>query len=178
MVLANTIPRYYTSYINATNMGYKPIKRANSPDTEKKTLDEWARQQDQTPWYRFSTTDARGTDPGDLTEAVGDVDAVAATTLGIKNLQRVSDMLLPATTTKAGEPYDDLGELYGRMLGQWATELTHVTQIVGAFNSQEKYIGQQGVLFQPVPRERQAAAVKFLNETAFQVPAWAIKPEI
>ncbi|PYR58803.1 MAG: hypothetical protein DMF91_16255 [Acidobacteria bacterium] len=175
---ADLIPRVGPYDVFATMWGYKPIDGAKTPDAEKKTLDEWARQQDQTPWYRFSTTDARGTDPGDLTEAVGDVDAVAATTLGIKNLQRVSDMLLPATTTKAGEPYDDLGELYGRMLGQWATELTHVTQIVGGFNSQEKYIGQQGVLFQPVPRERQAAAVKFLNETAFQVPAWAIKPEI
>ena len=168
---ADLIPRVGPYDVFATMWGYKPIEGANTPDAEKKALDEWAR-------YRFSTADARGTDPGDLTEAVGDIDAVAATTLGIKNLQRVSDMLLPATTTKAGEPYDDLGELYGRMLGQWATELTHVTQIVGGFNSQEKHIGQQGVLFQPVPRERQAAAVKFLNDTAFQVPAWAIKPEI
>ena len=46
-------------------------------------------------------------------EAVGDADAVASTALGLKNLQRVSNMLLTATTAKKGEPYDDLAELYG-----------------------------------------------------------------
>ncbi len=39
-----------------------------------------------------------------------------STALGIKNLKRVADMLLPATS-QPGEPYDDLEELYARMLG-------------------------------------------------------------
>src|SRR5205807_5466484 len=38
--------------------------------------------------------------------------------------------------------------------------------------------GQDGVRFTPVPRARQAAAVKFLNENAFATPAMFIKPEI
>ena len=57
--------------------GYKPIPGATTPEAEKKTLDEWARQQDATPWLRFSTEGSAGTDPGELTEAVGDEDAVA-----------------------------------------------------------------------------------------------------
>jgi len=161
----------------ATMWGYKPIPGAKTADEEKKTLDEWARSQDAKPYLRFSTADARGSDPGENTEAVGDADAVASTALGIKNLKRVADMLLPATT-HAGEPYDDLEELYGRMLGQWATELNHVTGIVGGFNSQQKHAGQDGVRFVIVPKERQVAAVRFLNENAFATPAWAVKPEI
>src|SRR5689334_9884796 len=161
----------------ATMWGYKPIPGAKTPDDEKKTLDAWAREQDTKPWLRFSTADSRGSDPGENTEAVGDADAVASTALGIKNLKRVADMLLPATS-HPGEPYDDLDELYGRMLGQWATELNHVTQIVGGFNSQQKHAGQEGVRFTIVPRERQAAAVRFLNENAFATPTWALKPEI
>ena len=161
----------------ATMWGYKPIPGANTPDDEKKTLDDWARSQDAKPYLRFSTADARGSDPGENTEAVGDGDAVASTALGIKNLKRVADMLLPATMHQ-GEPYDDLEELYGRMLGQWATELNHVTGIVGGFNSQQKHAGQDGVRFVIVPKERQAAAVRFLNENAFATPAWAVKPEI
>lgn len=161
----------------ATMWGYKPIPGARTPDEEKKTLDEWARAQDKTPWLRFSTTGTRGSDPGENTEAVGDGDAVRSTAMGIKNLERVSNLLLTATT-RPGEPYDDLEELYGRMLGQWATELNHVTGIVGGFNSQQKYAGQDGVLFTPVPRQKQADAVRFLNENAFATPAWAIKPEI
>ena len=161
----------------ATMWGYKPIPGAKTPDDEKKTLDEWAREQDTKPWLRFSTADSRGSDPGENTEAVGDADAVASTALGIKNLKRVADMLLPATS-HPGEPYDDLEELYGRMLGQWATELNHVTGIVGGFNSQQKHAGQEGVRFTIVPKERQAAAVRFLNESAFATPSWALKPEI
>jgi len=161
----------------ATMWGYKPIPGARTPDEEKKTLDEWARVQDKTPWLRFSTSNSRGSDPGENTEAVGDADAVKSTAMGIKNLERVSNMLL-TTTTKAGEPYDDLEELYGRMLGQWATELNHVTAIVGGFNSQEKYAGQDGVLFTPVPRQKQAEAVRFLNDNAFATPTWAIKPDV
>jgi len=161
----------------ATMWGYKPIPGAKTPDDEKKTLDTWAREQDTKPWLRFSTADSRGSDPGENTEAVGDADAIASTALGIKNLKRVADMLLPATS-HPGEPYDDLDELYGRMLGQWATELNHVTQIVGGFNSQQKHAGQDGVRFTIVPRERQAAAVRFLNQNAFATPSWAIKPDI
>ena len=161
----------------ATMWGYKPIPTARTADEEKKTLDEWAREQDTKPWLRFSTADSRGSDPGENTEAVGDADAVVATGLGIKNLKRVAEMLLPATS-HPGEPYDDLEELYGRMLGQWATELNHVTTIVGGFNSQQKHAGQDGVRFTTVPRDRQAAAVRFLNDNAFATPTWALKPEI
>ncbi|MCI0485506.1 MAG: zinc-dependent metalloprotease [Blastocatellia bacterium] len=162
----------------ATMWGYKPIPGAKSPDDEKKTLDEWARAQDKTPWLRFSTAGSRGADPGEITEAVGDADAVRSTALGLKNLERVSNMLLTATTTQPGEPYNDLEELYGRMLGQWATELNHVANIVGGFDSQQKHIGQNGVRFAPISKERQEAAVSFLNENAFATPNWAIKPEI
>jgi hypothetical protein len=64
------------------------------------------------------------------------------------------------------------------MLGQWATELNHVTGIVGGFNSQQKHGGQNGVRFMIVPKEHQAAAVRFLNENAFATPSWALKAEI
>jgi hypothetical protein len=161
----------------ATMWGYKPIPGARTAHEEKPTLDQWAREQDAKPFLRFSTANARGSDPGENTEAVGDADAIASTALGIKNLKRVADMLLPATS-HTGEPYDDLDELYARMLGQWATELNHVTAIVGGFNSQQKHAGQDGVRFVVVPKERQAAAVRFLNENAFATPSWALKPEI
>jgi hypothetical protein len=162
----------------ATMWGYKPIPEAKSADEEKKTLDLWAREQDAKPYLRFSTAGSRGADPGELTEAVGDEDAVASTTLGLKNLERVAAMLLPATTAKPGEDFGDLEELYGRMLGQWATELSHVAQIVGGFNSQTKYAGQDGVRFTAIPRERQQRAVQFLNAQAFRTPSFLIKPEI
>ena len=162
----------------ATMWGYKPIPAAASPDAEETTLDEWARQQDSTRWLRFSTAGSGGTDPGELTEAVGDEDAVAATTLGMKNLERVAAMLMKATTTTRGEPYNDLQEIYGRLLGQWALEMNHVAAIVGGYNSQQKHIGQEGVRFELIPRAKQEAAVKFITDNAFKAPQWALNAEI
>jgi hypothetical protein len=162
----------------ATMWGYKPIPAAKSAEAEKKTLDEWAREQDTKPYLRFSTAGSRGADPGELTESVGDEDAIASTTLGMKNLERVVAMLMPATTAKPGDDYSDLDEMYGRVLGQWSTELSHVAAIVGGLSSQEKHVGQEGVRFTPIPRDRQLRAVQFLNANAFKTPSWLIKPEI
>jgi hypothetical protein len=87
-------------------------------------------------------------------------------------------MLVPATTTRSGEPFSDLEEVYGRLLGQWALEMNHVSAIVGGYNSQQKHIGQAGVRFQLIPRPRQEAAVKFLVDNAFKAPQWALNPQI
>ena len=172
------VPRVGPYDMWATKWGYTPIQDVKTPDDEKPMLDRWAREQDKTPWFRFSTSRSAGADPGELTEAVGDADAITSSALGLKNLQRVAKMLVPATTAKEGEPYDDLAELYGRMLGQWTLEMNHVAAIVGGFSTQQKYVGQEGMLFTPVPKERQQKAVAFLNDNAFATPIWAVDPQI
>jgi len=162
----------------AAMWGYKPIPGAGSPDDERPTLDAWAREQDQTPWYRFSTAQSGGSDPHSQTEAVGDADAVQATTLGLRNLERVADMLLEATTTQAGDPYEELTEVYSRLVAQWTLEMNHVAALVGGFLSQQRHIGQEGVRFTPVPREQQVEAVRFLLANALTTPELLIRPEI
>jgi hypothetical protein len=56
--------------------------------------------------------------------------------------------------------------------------MTHVAGIVGGFNSQEKVVGQEGRIFNLIPKEKQREAVKFLTENAFTTPAWMIDEEI
>jgi hypothetical protein len=162
----------------ATMWGYKPIPGAKTPDQELSTLNSWSNAQDETPWFRFSTAGSAGSDPGELTEAVGDADAIRSSTYGLWNLKRVAKMLVPATTNDKGQPYDDLQELYGRMLGQWTLEMNHVAAIVGGFNTQQKHIGQPGVRFNLIPKAHQSEAVKFLNNNAFATPTWAIDRDI
>jgi hypothetical protein len=87
-------------------------------------------------------------------------------------------MLLSATTTREGEPYRDLEELHGRLMGQWAREMNHVANIVGGFDSQTKHIGQEGLIFNIIPKARQAEAVKFLSDNAFKVPRFALDTEV
>src|SRR5690606_2722700 len=154
--------------------GHKPIPEARTPDDERPVLDRWARMQDTIPWFRYETPDAPN-DPGDLTEAVGDADAVKSTTLALKNLRRVMDMLLPVAE-RPGEDYDLLRELYGQAVGQWGRYMGHVAAVVGGAESQEKY--GTGVRFMPVSKARQREAVRFLNANAFATPAYFIEPEI
>ncbi|MGO9258444.1 MAG: zinc-dependent metalloprotease [Bryobacteraceae bacterium] len=178
IAVEDLVPRVGPYDIWATHWGYAPIPGAKTADDEKATLNKWAREQDDKPYLRFSTANAAGSDPGDETEAVGDADAVKSTALGMKNLQRVAKMLMSATAYKDGETYEDLAEMYGRMLSQWQTEMGHVAQVVGGFNSQEKVVGQEGRIFALVPKIRQEEAVKFLIDNAFTTPLWVLDPEI
>ncbi len=175
---ADLIPGIGPYDLWATMWGYKPIPNAETSDAEKPTLNAWAVVQDETPWFRFSTDGSAGSDPGELTEAVGDADAIKSSTLGQENLKRVAKLLVPATTNTKGDPYDDLTELYGRMLGQWTLEMNHVAAIVGGYNTQQKHIGQSGVRFNLIPKSRQADAVRFLNQNAFVSPTWQVDKEI
>jgi hypothetical protein len=174
---ADLVPRIGPYDKWATMWGYKPVPGARTPDDEKATLDSWARQQEQTPYYRFSAAGGLG-DAGNNTEAVGDADAVQATTLGLRNLQRVADMLLTATSTKTGDPYNELTEVYGALLSQWVLEMNHVTQVVGGVEAQQRHIGQQGVRFTTLPRTRQVDALRFLVANAFTTPTWLVRPDL
>src|SRR6185369_7679961 len=93
------------------------------------------------------------------------------------NLERVAGMLRTATT-RPGEPYDDLEEVYGRLLGQWVLEMNHVAAVIGGVASQQKVSSQQGPRFEPLSRERQREAVQFLAAHAFTTPMFVVKPEI
>jgi hypothetical protein len=164
--------------------GYKPIPDAKTADAEKATLNAWAREQETKPYLRFMTsTEGEAAtfpfDPGQQREAVGDSDPTRATELGFKNLSKFADMLVSvATTNRPGESYDDLSELYSRVVGQWRTELGHVTSVVGGTDSRELYVGQPGTRFAPVPKARQVAAVKFLLDNGFKVPLFLTKPDL
>ncbi len=176
--VADLIPGIGPYDLWATAWGYKPIANAETSDAERATLNEWAMEQDKTPWLRFSTAGSAGSDFGENTEAVGDADAVKSTRLGIENLKRVAKLIVPATTTDKGSNYNDLSEIYGRMLGQWTLELNHVSAIVGSYSSQQKHVGQPGYRFDITSRARQVEAVRFLNENAFVSPTWQIDKEI
>jgi hypothetical protein len=159
----------------AVHWGYAEIPGAESPDDELATLDAWARQQDEFPWLRFTTPDAGQTDPGNLTEAVGDADAVKSSGYGMLNLGRVMDMLL-RVTERPGDNYDELENMYGQAVGQWGRYMGHVTAIIGSAETQERY--GTGPRFEPTSAERQREAMAYLAETAFQVPEMFLDPNI
>ena len=187
------IPKIGPYDIWATHWGYAPInagmqvaqqggRRTGGEEiagaqAERSTLDQWAREQDTKPWLRFSTSGSFGSDPGDETEAVGDIDPVRATELGFKNLKR-NMQWIEGATVKPTEDFDVLAELYSRQISQFRTELGHVANLVGGMNSQEKYGDQPGPRFVPVPKARQQQAMKFIAENGFRTPTWLIDTDI
>ena len=171
------IPRIGPYDIWATHWGYAPIPQAHSADAERVTLDSWAREQDQKPWLRFSTAGAAGTDPQDETEAVGDIDPVRATELGLRNLKAEMSFVSSATI-KPTEDFEELNLLYTAMVGQWRTEMGHVVNLVGGAYTQDKYGSQQGTRFAPVPKARQKQAVQFLMDNALKPPMFLIDTAI
>jgi hypothetical protein len=157
--------------------GYAPIPGAKSTDEEWATLDKWSREQDATPWFRFNMSDSRGSDPGDHSEAVGDSDPVKATGWGLLSIKQIAPLLVPATV-RPGEDYDDLTDLYQRLINQWATEMRHVADVVGGADAQEKYAGQSGPRYKPFSLARQKEAVSFLNANAFTTPTYFLRDDI
>ena len=175
---ADLIPKVGPYDKFAIKWGYSPVASAKKPDDEKKTLDAIVKEQETKPYLRFSTEGAAASDPGDSPSAVGDADTVAATTLGMKNLTRVAAIMFPATSTKVGDPWDDLEAVYGRMVDQWTTEMNHVVKIVGGLNSQQVHIGQAGPRFSTVPKLKQQEALNYILTNAFQVPPFMIDKEV
>ncbi|MFN3304961.1 MAG: zinc-dependent metalloprotease [Roseateles sp.] len=165
------IPKIGPYDVFATRWGYTPIPSAKTPEDERQQLNLWAREQLATPWLRFSAPRAEGGDVGENLEAVGDADAVAATGLGLRNLQRVMKML-PDVVPQDGRDDRLLERLYRGTWLQWAREMTHVVAVVGGYDVQNKHNDQPGAIATPVPRDRQARAVKFLAEQGLATPAW------
>jgi hypothetical protein len=158
----------------AIKWGYSEIPGATTPDEERSVLDQWARMQDTVPWFRFTTPGAPN-DPHAVTEAVGNADAVQSSTLAMRNLGRVMEMLIPATE-KPGEDYSDLQELYTNAVAQWGRYMTHVTALVGGAYTQERR--GTGPRFEPVSRSEQREAVRWLTANGFNVPEMFLDDEI
>ncbi len=176
--LADLIPGIGPYDLFAARWGYAPIPGARTPDDELPTLDTWAKEQDTTPWYRFNVVGSQGSDPGDQTEAVGDGDAVKATGWGLQSIKQIVPLLIPATSHRSGDDFGDLNQLYGGLINQWTTELSHVVTEVGGTQAQEKRVGQEGVRFTPLPRARQKNAVRFLVENAFATPTFFLREDV
>jgi hypothetical protein len=138
-------------------------------DEEWATLDRLAAGQIDDPTLRFGGEDvAAQFDPTVNTQVLGS-DPIAATALGLKNIDRVARQLVQATD-RLGRDHSRLGELYEALVKKRSNELGAVAKLVGGVE-EVRYQGGRGTApFLPVAPERQKAAVKFLVDNAFDVP--------
>ena len=158
----------------SVNWGYRVIPDAETPEDEKPILNSWIEEKADDPVYRFASS--TGWDPSSQTEDLSN-DPVKASTYGLMNLKRVVPNLIEWTSTP-GEGYDDLEEIYGELVFQWARYAGHVSTNVGGMYQERKASDQDGVLYTPVPEEYQKSALAFLNEHVFSTPDWLLDKEI
>jgi len=154
--------------------GHRWLPDVTSPDDEKATLNAWILERADDPIYRFG--DPTQTDPGSLTEALGD-DAMRASDYGVENLKRIMTNLRE-WTYQEGEDYSQLAELYGQVAGQWSRYVGHVMANVGGVDWTRRAQGQPERPYSVIARDRQARAVDYLDRQVFTTPEWMIDPEI
>jgi hypothetical protein len=161
----------------AINWGYRVIPEARRPEDELATLDRWILEHADDPMYRYLPQGGLGvSDPRAQTEDMGD-DPVRATEYGMANLKRIVPSLV-AWTTKPGEDYSDLEELYGEALTQWQRYVGHVLTVVGGVYVDLKTSDQSGVVYDGVPKAPQKAAMAWIAREVFEAPIWLNDPEI
>ncbi|WP_283637341.1 zinc-dependent metalloprotease [Aquaticitalea lipolytica] len=161
----------------AISWGYRPILDAKTPEDEKKTLDSWILKYAGDPMYRFGHQQAGDVvDPSSQTEDLGD-DAMLASEYGIKNLKRIVPNLIK-WTTKNGEGYDDLDEMYGHVISQFNRYMGHVSNNIGGVYEHYKTSDQAGAVYTYVDKNHQKRALDFIQNNLFETPEWLLDKEI
>lgn len=160
----------------AISWGYRPIFDKSAED-EKETLNQWILKHAGDPMYRFGHQQAGDVvDPSSQTEDLGD-DAMLASEYGIKNLKRIVPNLIK-WTTKNGEGYDDLGEMYGHVISQFNRYMGHVSNNIGGVYENYKTSDQEGAVYTAVAKDHQKKALAFVQKNLFETPEWLLDKDI
>jgi hypothetical protein len=147
----------------------KRLTTLATSDDEVWRLDELAALQVKDPMLRFGGEDASAAiDPSVNTNVIGS-DPIASADMGLRNVDRVVPLLIPATT-KLGSSYARLAEIYQALVTQRYRELSAVAKLVGGVYETRYQAGRGEAPFAPVPPATQRAAVQFLIERAFVKP--------
>lgn len=156
--------------------GYRPILDKTA-EQEKEILNQWILKHAGDPMYRFGHQQVGDiVDPSSQAEDLGD-NAMKASTYGIANLKRIVPNLIK-WTTKEGETYEDLKDMYEQVLSQYRRYIGHVSANVGGVYEHYKAAGQAGNVYTPVAKNIQKEAVQFLNKEVFKTPNWLIDNSI
>ncbi len=156
--------------------GYTYFPEAGSVEAEKEILHGLVKERAGNPYFRYGQQQGLVLDPSAQTEDLGS-DPVEASLLGIANLKRITPNLIQ-WTSEDGKDYSNLEELYKNVLGQLRRYTGHVANNAGGVYEFDKTADEEGPVYTHVPRERQAAAVQFVNEQIFETPNWLVSKDI
>lgn len=161
---AATMPAIGPYDFFAVNWGYRQF---DSECDEKAELNKLVEKQIDNPIYRFGNRNPF-LDSTRQTEDLGS-NAVEATRLGLKNLERVAGNLI-AATARENEEYDLLENMYEQLMAQWNREMGHVVNVIGGVEEINLYFGDAEARYFPNSAEYQRSALEFLIANALQTP--------
>jgi len=156
----------------AVEWGYRQFAEDADQKVELETI---VAHQIDDPMLRFGNPNPLQ-DPTQQTEDLG-ANAVEATRLGVKNLERVAGYLVEATS-EPGKDYTLLANMHNALLGQWRREMVHVANVVGGVEEINLFFGDADQRFFPIDSTKQREAVGFLNEQAFRTPTIFLDPDV
>lgn len=177
---AALIPRIGPYDRFAIEWGYKQFQGVKSPEDEKPYLNKIAARQLTDPLVRYGSGREGGpVGRADYTAQAEDLgsDAVEATRLGLKNLERVMGYIVKGTS-KEGEDYSELKNMYQSLLDQFNQEMGHVAALVGGVEIHNKVYGMSGDVYTPLGVSKQEAAVRFLDKNCFRVPKFLLGADV
>ncbi len=169
---AALMPRIGPYDLFATTWGYRQYR---SEADEKAGQEKWVKRQVAEPLCRFGGPNP-AVDSTQQTEDLGS-NAVEATALGLKNLERIAGFLVEATCQE-GKDYELLSNMFDSLLGQWSREMVHVANVVGGVNEINLYYGDATQRFFPNDPQYQQAAVDFLVRNAFATPGLFTRKDV
>ncbi|WP_375584508.1 zinc-dependent metalloprotease [Cyclobacterium xiamenense] len=153
--------------------GYRLIPEAKTPEEEQAILDQWIREKQGDPVYRYGRQ-GNPYDPSTQSEDLGN-DAMKASAYGIENLKRIVPKLIEWTAEedKPFKDFSDLEELYGQVLTQFGRYMGHVRTNIGGIYEVYKATGQEEeAVYTHVDRARQKEAMDFLAKELFTTQDW------
>ncbi len=157
----------------AIQWGYTPMWNAYDSESDHFALEKLVQANltnNRRLWFGDGESN-RYRDPRCQTEDLGD-DAVKASGYGLLNLKRMMKQL-PQWTYEGNDIYDDnLKEMYSQVRTQYLRYMLHVANNVGGTYSDYKTVNEDGPVYTATPRDKQLAALDFIDREVFTEPTW------
>lgn len=158
----------------AIQWGYTPMLDAKDEDEDHKLLEPMTAKSQENPrlWWGDGETMEGTWDPRRQREDLGD-DAMKASTYGIMNLKREIVNLPSWTSDDEKDIYgNSLRIMYNHIINQLMRYSGHVTRNIGGTLITYRTKTQSGAVYEPQPKEKQKAALKFMNDQFLNEPVW------
>lgn len=154
---------------------YQPIYDTESPQEEKKILNEWILDKYKAPIYRFIRQEFPIKDPSNVTGDLGD-DPVVAGMYAISNLKRIVPNLIEWSCVP-GIGYDILENRYDAIFKHTSNVFKRAAYFVGGVYKTPKTYDMPGPVVEVVSRKKQTEAVDFICDQLLKTPIWLINEE-